>query len=138
MPNADTMGNLIRSALQGLADKKKDKVFAFENLGTIVYLSTMKHCAMLVGNTSSGFAEAAYFPKWVVNLGHRQDGRLLTSNIRTVEVEEDQILETVSQLSKLPVPELQHPYGNGNAAEEMIRHLLDFLNTKQVAQINHT
>lgn len=133
MPNADTMGNVIRTAMQSLAEKKRDKVFAFENLGTIGYLSAMKHCVMLVGNTSSGFAEASYFPKWVVNLGHRQDGRLLTENIRTIEVDKTEIVKTVDQLNPLTCPVLRHPYGEGHAAEKMMKHIAAFLNIPQVA-----
>jgi GDP/UDP-N,N'-diacetylbacillosamine 2-epimerase (hydrolysing) len=82
---------------------------------------------MLVGNTSSGFVEASYFPKWVVNLGHRQDGRLITENIRTIEVEESEIIGAVAELSKQPLPSLQHPYGNGHAAEEIMKHIFAFL-----------
>jgi GDP/UDP-N,N'-diacetylbacillosamine 2-epimerase (hydrolysing) len=127
MPNADTMGNVVRDILQNLAAKRKEKIFVFENLGTIGYLSAMKHCAMLVGNTSSGFVEASYFPRWVVNLGHRQDGRWITENIRTIEVEEREIIETVNELSKQPLPCLQHPYGNGHAAEEIMKRIFAFL-----------
>lgn len=133
MPNADTMGNIIREGLQKLADKKKGKVFAFENLGTIGYLTAMKHCALLAGNTSSGFVEASWFPKWVVNLGQRQDGRLITENIRTIAVTENEIVNTVLQLSQQTVPSLQHPYGKGQAAEEMVKHILEFLKSKPAA-----
>lgn len=131
MPNADTMGNVIRSEMQQLAANNKGKIFAFENLGTVGYLSAMKHCAMLVGNTSSGFAEASYFPKWVVNLGNRQDGRLQTENIRTIPVEETQIIKTVREMKNMPVPPVRHPYGKGHAASDMLQHIHAFLSAKQ-------
>lgn len=130
MPNADTMGNVIRAQMQSLAASKSDKVFAFENLGTIGYLSAMKHCSMLVGNTSSGFVEASYFPKWVVNLGSRQSGRFLTKNIQSIPVEKDQIINTVMRLNERPVPSLAHPYGTGQAARQITKHLLDFLQAR--------
>ncbi len=133
MPNADTMGNVIREQIQSLAKKKKDSIFTFENLGTIGYLSAIKHCAMLVGNTSSGFLEASFFPKWVVNLGKRQDGRLMTENIRTVAIEEKQIIDTVRELNKLPLHSIEHPYGNGHAAKKMMKHILSFLKADQAA-----
>lgn len=129
MPNADTMGNIIRIQLQRLEERSKKRIFIFENLGTVGYLSAMKHCAMLVGNTSSGFVEASYFPKWVVNLGKRQEGRLLTENIRSITVEKEQICRTVRELDALPIPDVQHPYGNGMAAQNMRQHILEFLKT---------
>ncbi len=127
MPNADTMGNVIRNELQALANNNSGTIFIFENLGTVGYLSAMKHCAMLVGNTSSGFVEASYFPKWVINLGNRQDGRLLTENIRTIPVEENRIVETINELYTKKVPAVSHPYGNGQAANAMVKHILSFL-----------
>ena len=45
------------------------------------WLSCMKHCSFLLGNTSSGFVEALYFPKKVINLGVKQQGRIITKNI---------------------------------------------------------
>jgi GDP/UDP-N,N'-diacetylbacillosamine 2-epimerase (hydrolysing) len=132
MPNADTMGNVIRNALQSLVTRNnKNKILAFENLGTIGYLSAMKHCAMLVGNTSSGFVEASFFPKWVVNLGSRQEGRLLTENIRTIAIEQSEIINTVKSLSQIKTPSLSHPYGKGSAASEITKHVLEFLESNK-------
>ena len=133
MPNADTMGNVIREEMQLLAQKKENKLFTFENLGTIGYLSAMKHCTMMVGNTSSGFAEASYFPKWVVNLGNRQEGRLLTENIRTIAIEEYLIVKTVKELSRLPIPSIQHPYGKGQAARTMLKHIMMYIKSNKAS-----
>ncbi|MGZ3749671.1 MAG: UDP-N-acetylglucosamine 2-epimerase [Flavisolibacter sp.] len=130
MPNADTMGSLIRTEMQSLAITNSNRIFVFENLGTIGYLSAMRYCSMLVGNTSSGFVEASYFPKWVINLGNRQDGRLFTQNIRSIPVEKNQIISTVLELSERSVPSLKHPYGKGQAAKQITKHIIDFLKSK--------
>ena len=127
MPNVDTYGNIIRKEFENLKDKNPNDIFTFENLGTIGYLSAMKHCSLMVGNTSSGFVEAAYFPKWVINLGNRQEGRLITENIRTIPVENELILKTVKDLSQLRVPSIQHPYGKGQTASAMMQHIMTFL-----------
>jgi GDP/UDP-N,N'-diacetylbacillosamine 2-epimerase (hydrolysing) len=37
--------------------------------------------------------EAAWFPKWVVNLGDRQKGRLATANVVSIPFNKTQILE---------------------------------------------
>jgi GDP/UDP-N,N'-diacetylbacillosamine 2-epimerase (hydrolysing) len=131
MPNADTMGNVIRKELKAFAQAHPNIVYAFENLGMLGYLSAMKHCSLLLGNTSSGFIEAAYFPKWVVNLGSRQEGRLLTKNIRTIPIKADVIVKTVESFIKETVPEIDQPYGSGNAAGIMKQHILEFLENNQ-------
>lgn len=127
MPNADTMGNVIRVAMQAAARQIPDRIFAFENLGTIGYLSAMQHCVLLLGNTSSGFAEASYFPKWVINLGNRQDGRLLTENIKTIPVEKELIVATARQLCQQTAPAIHQPYGDGKAAIYMHHYIKQYL-----------
>lgn len=127
MPNADTMGNVVRKELLLLRQRNRSNIFCFENLGTIGYLSAMKYCAILVGNTSSGFVEASYFPKWVVNLGSRQNGRLQMGNIQTIKIDKAQIVKTVKTLVEAPVPSVNHPYGNGNAASQMLQYIIKFI-----------
>ena len=121
MPNADTEGLMIRKQLKELGEKNK-KVILVESFGMKGYLSCMKYSQFLLGNTSSGFVEAAYFPKWVINLGHRQDGRINTPNILTIPITKSEIITAVQKIEKLPesAPE-SNIYGDGNAANNIIR-----------------
>lgn len=96
MPNADTMGNMIRLKLQDFI-ALHDNAIGIESFGTIGYLTCMKHCEFMLGNTSSGFVEAAFFPKFVINLGDRQKGRIETPNIYTTPVTKKDILNTVKK-----------------------------------------
>lgn len=122
LPNADTASAIIRQQLLKYAESH-DNVFTFENLGALVYLSAMKHAMAIVGNSSSGFAEAAFFPKWVINIGNRQDGRLRTDNILDVPFDATQIIKAVEIAVSKPVPYVGPVYGMGNAAERMINIL---------------
>lgn len=122
MPNADTFGKVIREKLQQLKQLRKG-VHLFENLGSIGYLSCMKYAKMLIGNTSSGFYDASYFPKWVINLGVRQKGRIRTPNIIDLEFNPASIAETARKIAGLPVPEFEPVYGKGDAAAKMIKIL---------------
>ncbi len=120
MPNADTAGLMIRKKLQNFG-KKNDNVFLVESLGMKGYLSCMKYSKILLGNTSSAFVEASFFPKWVINLGNRQDGRINTPNIFTIPVEKDIILKTVENIESLPeTPPHSNIYGDGNTASKII------------------
>ncbi len=94
MPNSDTGSKVIREKFIEL-EKSNSHVYTTENLGTIGYLSAMKHCCMMVGNTSSGFVEASYFPKIVINLGDRQTGRIVTENIINTAIEKESILKAI-------------------------------------------
>lgn len=120
MPNADTMGNMIRKELNKFISKT-DYAIGVENFGTLGYLSCMKHCSFMMGNTSSGFVEAAFFPKWVVNLGNRQQGRILTENILTTNIDKQEILKTISNIKNRKLPSEINIYGDGNTASKIIQ-----------------
>lgn len=119
LPNTDPMGQLIRTHLLDFG-KRNPEVKIVESLGMLGYLSCMKHCAFLLGNTSSGFVEATYFPKYVINLGERQRGRLETENIKTVEIKCDRILEKVAEIESLEPLNHLNIYGDGFTAEKII------------------
>lgn len=124
MPNADTSGMVIREKLHSLS-KERDNVILVENFGSVGYLSCMKHCEMLIGNTSSGFYDASFFPKWVINLGDRQKGRIRTPNILDVEFDTDDITKAIELISGKPLPLFEPVYGDGHAASKIIKILKD-------------
>lgn len=121
MPNADTEGLMIREELQKFA-QKNSKIILVESFGMKGYLSCMKYCSFLLGNTSSGFVEAAWFPKYVINLGERQKGRIETPNILSVPITSIDIIKAANTIKNLPiVPPESNVYGIGNTATKIIR-----------------
>jgi len=123
MPNADTEGLMIRDTLQQFGNKQNN-VILIESFGMKGYLTCMKYSKFLLGNTSSAFVEASFFPKWVINLGNRQDGRIITPNIFTIPVEKEKILKTVEKIESLPeTPPESNIYGDGNASGRIINSL---------------
>lgn len=119
MPNSDTMGAMIRKKISDFVSDTAHAI-AVESLGTIGYLSCMKHCAFLLGNTSSGFVEAGFFPKYVINLGERQTGRIVTPNIRNCGINREDILKAVSAYKHIELPAAINTYGNGTAAGQIV------------------
>lgn len=119
MPNADTMGNYVREHLLRFVDQHPNAV-GIESFGTIGYLTCMKECRFMLGNTSSGFVEASFFPKYVINLGGRQEGRILTPNIINCAINTQQILQAVRTIENRPAPAPITIYGTGNTAEQIV------------------
>jgi len=99
MPNADTMGTVIRKKLEQIVEQNP-KVISVENFGTLGYFSCIKHSSFLLGNTSSGIIEAASFGKYVINLGDRQKGRAQSNNIYNEKIQKRNILEAVQRIEK--------------------------------------
>jgi len=119
MPNADTMGDMIREKFIDFS-KGVSEVKLIESFGMKGYLSCMKHCSFLLGNTSSGFVEASYFPKKVINLGQRQDGRIITENILNTPITKDNIIKAVKKTEKKVLQGNENIYGKGNTAQNII------------------
>ena len=123
LPNADTMGTLVRDELLAFA-QGKEQVVVVESLGMLGYLSVMKHCKFLLGNSSSAYVEASYFPKPVIDLGNRQDGRIVSSHIRKVEIEKQAILAAVEEIERMqPIKRDTALYGDGHAAKRIVEIL---------------
>lgn len=74
--NADTDGRIINSLIDEYVKKNKKRAVAFVSLGMRRYLSALKYCEMVVGNSSSGILEAPSFHVPTVNIGDRQAGRI--------------------------------------------------------------
>ncbi len=78
--NADAGGDAINAAWQSFVQKQpRAKLFA--SMGLQGYLSAMKYCAAVLGNSSSGVVETPEFGVPCVNIGDRQTGRLRTANV---------------------------------------------------------
>ncbi len=122
MPNTDTMGQMIRDRLI-VFGRENSNIKIVESFGMLGYLSCMKECALMLGNTSSGFVEASYFPKFVINVGERQKGRIETKNIFSVPVEADEIVKKVSEIESKKTLMNENVYGVGNASAKIIDYL---------------
>jgi GDP/UDP-N,N'-diacetylbacillosamine 2-epimerase (hydrolysing) len=125
MPNADTHGMALRQQLLGYI-AGSDRAQGVEHLGMRGYLSCMAHCAFMLGNTSSGYIEAAWFPKHVIDVGERQSGRIITPNIQRVPFDTERIMEAVARIGNSGPLEPVRIYGDGHAAERMLTILRQF------------
>lgn len=74
--NADTDGRIINQKIDEYVSENKDRAIAVTSLGMVRYLSALKYCEMVIGNSSSGIIEAPSFHIPTVNIGSRQRGRV--------------------------------------------------------------
>jgi GDP/UDP-N,N'-diacetylbacillosamine 2-epimerase (hydrolysing) len=125
MPNADTMGHIIRKHLEEFGENRPE-TWLVESFGVKGYLSAMKHCAFMLGNTSSGFVEAAWFPKIVINLGDRQKGRILTDNIIPTPIVTGNILASVIKAEEMKITTGCNIYGSGQTADRIVEILKNY------------
>lgn len=85
--NADAGGRAINERLEEFAETRRERIYLTESLGMIRYLSAMKYCSMVIGNSSSGISEAPAMGIPTVNIGDRQKGRIQAVSIVNCEPE---------------------------------------------------
>ena len=95
--NADAGGRAICSLLSAYAGLNGDRVLFSSSLGQVCYLSAMKHCRLLIGNSSSGIVEAPALKTATVNIGDRQQGRLKAASIIDCGASRDEITEAIDR-----------------------------------------
>jgi GDP/UDP-N,N'-diacetylbacillosamine 2-epimerase (hydrolysing) len=123
MPNADTMGEVIREALYK-ASVKNNNIHLIESLGSRGYYTALAKCIFVLGNSSSGIIEAASFSKYAINLGNRQLGREAGDNVIHCRIDKEEILNTIRYVEKLPDFKSNYNiYGNGEAAKMIYSEL---------------
>lgn len=88
--NSDTNGRIINNMIDEYVLENPKKCVAFTSLGQLRYLSTMKYCDVVLGNSSSGITEAPILNKPTINIGDRQKGRIQEESIvncRPIKIE---------------------------------------------------
>ena len=78
--NFDNEANILKREILNFVKKKKN-VYFFNSLGHKTYISLMKLAYAVIGNSSSGILETPSFGTSTINIGVRQDGRIMSSNI---------------------------------------------------------
>jgi GDP/UDP-N,N'-diacetylbacillosamine 2-epimerase (hydrolysing) len=122
--NADTNGRIINKMIDLYVATNTNKSVAFTSMGQLCYLSAMKHCTAVVGNSSSGIIEASSFQKPVINIGDRQKGRIQAELVYNVKVSAGEISKAFQQIKSIHSNhEIKNPYGDGNTSEKMLKVL---------------
>jgi UDP-hydrolysing UDP-N-acetyl-D-glucosamine 2-epimerase len=123
-PGADAGGRVIIARIEDFVRRHSAKAQAVPHLGTRAYFSLMMQARAMVGNSSSGILEAASFKLPVVNIGRRQEGRAAPANVigcgfdaRAIHAA---ITRATSPAFRASLADLANPYGQGNAAAQMV------------------
>lgn len=137
MPNSDTNSRIIFKMVEEYCNARPMRAGAYVSLGQIRYLSAMKHCTVIVGNSSSGIIEAPLMGKPTVNIGDRQKGRIrMPSIIDCSEQKQDIVISLRKALSDQFLTEIRtqkFPYGYGNAAAQ----IKDVLRNGDISKVLH-
>lgn len=141
-PNADDGGRRIIPMLEAYAANQPKRVLAIPSLGQVRYLSSVKHAAAVIGNSSSGIIEVPAFDVPTVNIGSRQKGRLAAKSVLNAKATKQSINSAialaVSREYKSPGERIINPYGQGDSSKQVIEMIkgLDFESCKSFYDVN--
>ena len=125
-PNADAGSHHLVERARAFA-AIHGNAHVFVNLGATTYLSLLRHVEVLVGNSSSGIMESASLALPTVDVGIRQQGRERGRNVLTSAPDADAILEKItaarSPAFRASLAGMENPYGDGHAAERIVKVL---------------
>lgn len=128
--NADAEGRIINQLIDSYA-KENDNILAFTSLGMRRYLSALKYCCMVIGNSSSGLLEAPSFGIPTVNIGDRQKGRLQASGVINCEPTEGNIRQALdlalSEELLQKAKRADNPYGDGDTSNKIVTVIKEFV-----------
>ena len=118
--NGDVGGRIINKKIDEYAANQPNRICCRTSLGQLRYLSAMKYCAAVIGNSSSGIWEAPVFKTPTVNLGARQKNR--HREISVIDCEENfdsiksAIEKSISKEFQEKISSLQIPHTDGLVA----------------------
>lgn len=121
-PNADDGGRAVAQRLEDWV-AVRPRAHAHRSLGSLRYLSLMAQADAVVGNSSSGLYEAPSLQVPTVDIGERQRGRLAAASVLHCAPERGAIRATIERAFALDCRSVVNPYGDGHAAERIVRVL---------------
>jgi GDP/UDP-N,N'-diacetylbacillosamine 2-epimerase (hydrolysing) len=122
--NADTDGRIINRLIDDNAGKYPEHCLAVTSLGMRRYLSAMKYCAAVIGNSSSGIVEAPSFKIPTVNIGDRQKGRVRAKSVIDCDPSADLINAAIHEGLSLKftqsLKDTKNPYEQSDTAHRIV------------------
>lgn len=121
--NADYGGKHINEYLDRVSEQNPAMIKVIPSLGNRRYLSYMKQVSFVIGNSSSGIVEAPTLGVPVVNIGDRQKGRYLCTNIIQCDTDYESIKLAIHRANEMNTDSKDYYWGDGHTAERIIEIL---------------
>ena len=122
--NSDTNGRIINQMIDDYVAHNSHKAVGFISLGQLRYLSALQYVDAVVGNSSSGFAEAPSFKIGTINIGDRQTGRIKASSVINCTPTKEAIGLALENLYSAEFQQrlkiTRNPYGDDCASKEIV------------------
>ncbi len=134
--NADTDGRIINQMIDDFVNKYPELGKAYSSLGTLRFLSMVKVCDAIVGNSSSGIVEAPSLNTATINIGDRQKGRIQAESVINTGNSEYEIAAAFEKLKdqefQNKLVSLENPYDNLGASKIILNKIMENENISSI------
>lgn len=130
-PNNDLGSKTILKAYERLIANPRFRIFP--SLRFEYFLTLLKHCQFIIGNSSAGIREAPYYGVPIINIGTRQQNRAVHADIINVDYNEINISKALKSIDSHQVQQTDADFGQGKSAELF----LECLQKEEFWQMNH-
>lgn len=121
--NSDMQGRHINYLIDQYVVENQHRAVIFSSLGQRNYLSCMKYCSAVIGNSSSGIIEAPALHIPTVDIGDRQKGRVKAESVIHCLPEKKSVIGAIRKaLSKeflAAAGKASNPYGSSGVSEKI-------------------
>ena len=129
--NSDAGGRRINELMEeSVAKCSNMKLVA--SLGMKKYLSALKYAKFVLGNSSSGIIEAPALHIPTVNIGDRQQGRMMAESIVNCQPECASILAAIDRALEMEGLSCENPYGDGHTSEKIVEILEKYMSQERI------
>lgn len=129
-PNNDLGSDIIIKKYKKIRNKN---IKIFPSLRFEYYLTLLKNCKFIIGNSSSGIMEAPYYGVPTINIGNRQNNRANLESITNCNYESSKILRAIKKFSITKKFTKSRFFGEGKSAIKLLR----ILKSKKIWKINN-
>jgi UDP-N-acetylglucosamine 2-epimerase (hydrolysing) len=130
-PNNDLGSQFIINEYQKLKDNPRFRIFP--SLRFEYFLTLLKNSQFIIGNSSAGIREAPYYGIPIINIGTRQQNRVVQADIINVDYRFEAIQEALSVIDTHKIQMSDVDFGKGNSTELF----LECLQKPAVWELNH-
>ena len=126
--NSDTKGDLFISKIKLFCKKNINSQLVY-NLGSTEYFSLAKYAIAVIGNSSSGVIEMPSLKTPTINIGKRQEGRLMGSSILNSNGSVIDLIKKINLIKENKI-KFKNIYYKKNTTLNMKRTILKIINKK--------
>ena len=119
-PNNDLGSDIIIKEYKKIKNKN---ILIFPSLRFEYYLTLLKNCKYIIGNSSSGIMEAPYYGTRTINIGNRQNNRANINSISNCGYKCSEIIKCIKKYAPYKKIKKTFFFGHGNSQKKILKIL---------------